>query len=865
MLKNLYIILVGLLGVLPIKALASPDIDIHRDIAMTLGDQIEYFVDVSDEYTISDIRKLDDDAWTLSQQSTPNFGYTPGSYWFRFSLSFSGLISMDTILSIDYPLLDHIDLYHFESKHLIKHTTTGDTYSFEQRPVPHRNFLFPITVFHDTSADIYIKVKTQGSVQVPITIYDQSLYMVDDQHEQFIKAFYYGMMIIMGLYNLFLYFSIRERPYLYYVAFIFSMVTLMAGAHGYLYQYLLYDYPAVQQLSILIGVPAAMMFACLFASSFLRLNVIAPRLNLAVNAFSTLFLLSVIGAFFLPYGISTRASVFLAIPACLVVMIVGPYAWSKGQSSARYFTFAWALLLCGMMLGALSKFGFIPRNLFTEYSVNIGSAFEALLLSFALADRLNSERNARYKAQKERLIESVQRQEAEEKLYYQATHQIVDGFPNMVVLQKSLHDLVHREDKSTNHFTLVFLHLEHIHEINKTLGHANAELIISLFSERLQRLEFNPDHSVLFETSEQGDFYFCHIEGIVYAHIIKSGNIKQAELTIKGIRKQLMEPIEYNGMRLDLGLSIGMASYPVHGDDIATLTRHTRVAIDSANTSNQHIGVYASDVNPYSARRLALMGELKKAINDNTLELYFQPIVDCSSRKVIASEALLRWNHPNLGFIPPTEFVSLAEKTGIMRSLTQWVISSSLTTLKQWLESSPQMLMSLNVSAINLQEKDFAQNLLSQLAKHQIPTGNLVLEVTETSVMSNPDDAIEMLNELAHNGLKIAIDDFGTGHSSLSYIRKLPVYEVKIDRSFISSMDKTQDDALITQAALNLSHDLGYKVVAEGVENESILETLKSMGCDYIQGYHIAKPMPASDFAQWVETFEQDNDETKAG
>ena len=437
--------LLASMALLVLPALAAqqemPTVYMGTQDALGLGNRVEYLEDSSDSLSLEAVMASDTAAWQTNKSDTPNFGYSDSAYWFRVRLVNAELRALDALLAIHYPLLDHIELYMFEQGQLIFDAVTGDTYPFAQRPLRHRDFLFPITLHWDVPVDVYIKVRTEGSTQVPITLWNAKQFGLIDQDEQLIKALYYGMMLLLVVYNLFLFLSIRERPYLYYVGLASSLLVLMAGAHGFMFQYVYPASPYLQKLVMLLAVPSTMLFASLFATFFLRLDRNAPRLYMLLSAISLLFLACIVGAFFLPYDTSTRISVFLAIPASLVIMFVGPYAWVKGQTSARYFTIAWFFLLSGIFVGAASKFGFLPRNAFTEYSISWGSALEAILLSFALADRFNRERIARYQAQRDRLQAIEQRKHIEQKLYHQATHQPVDGLPNMVLFQQ-LHLLV---------------------------------------------------------------------------------------------------------------------------------------------------------------------------------------------------------------------------------------------------------------------------------------------------------------------------------------------------------------------------------------------------------------------------------------
>lgn len=828
---------------------------ISNEVVKHLGLNMYYLEDERDELSLEGVLKLDDSLWVQSLVSTPNFGYTDSSYWFRVRL-LSPDATLDKLIAIEYALLDHIELYVFKNNILLNSYLTGDTFPFSQRPIRHRDFLFPIAFQSNQSLDLYIKVKTEGSLQLPINIWDRDKFIWLDQEEQLIKAIYYGMMLILVVYNLFLFLFIRERSYLYYAGLVVSVLVLMSGIYGYLYQYAYPNSPALQKLIILLSVPCVMLFTGLFSSYFLSLSKIAPRLNKLVMLFNILFVMSIIGAFFLPYHISTRVSVFLAIPSSLVIMYAGLYAWYKGQVSASYFSYAWAFLVAGIVVAASSKFGVLPRNNFTEHALSFGSVIEALLLSFALADRFNRERQEKIKAQQAQLEEKTHRQSAEDELLKQATHENLDGFPNTVLFQNVLHNILHG-DKQPLKFSMFYIQLDGISEINKTLGHAHADIILGLFSQRLLSLEKN-ENTVLIEQSKSSNYYFAHVEKGLFAHLVSNIELNSAVDFARKLMIKLSEPIEYKGMTLDLGLSIGIACCPIHGMNIETLTRHARVALDGADQANGQVGVYSPEINHYSERRLILMGELKKAIDQDTLSLHYQPIISCQTGAVTGSEALLRWNHETLGFIPPDEFIISAERTGIMRYLTRWVIQRALLDYAKRRKIFGPSSISVNISAVNIHETDFEETLLQMLAKYEVPASELILEVTETAVMKDPEYAVSALERLANRSIKLGIDDFGTGYSSLTYIQKLPIYEIKIDRSFIQQMDTVEGDQVIVKTTLNMAKGLGCTVVAEGIESPAVLNSLRQMSCDFAQGYHIARPMPLDVFIEWQSSRKND-------
>jgi EAL domain-containing protein (putative c-di-GMP-specific phosphodiesterase class I) len=324
---------------------------------------------------------------------------------------------------------------------------------------------------------------------------------------------------------------------------------------------------------------------------------------------------------------------------------------------------------------------------------------------------------------------------------------------------------------------------------------------------------------------------------------------------MEALVEALRQPMEFRGLSLDMRMVGGCSFYPEDSGDITTLLRHAFIAFDQAESGVSHVATYTESMNPYSERRLTLMTELRRAIREDSLALYFQPQVRLSSGEVCGFEVLLRWNHPDHGFIPPDEFIPMAEQTGLIQPLTQWVLDRSLLFGASMDAAGHPVRMAVNISARNLEEPAFADMVLGLLERHGLPTGRLILEVTETATMVNPINALQALRGLYDAGIRLAIDDFGTGYSSLSYIRKLPVHEIKIDRSFVREMDANREDATIVRTTINMCHDLGFEVVAEGVESDDTSQLLRNMQCDIMQGYHLSRPMPEEHVAGWLSTW----------
>ncbi len=842
----------------------SPRLDVsaHQSRVMTLdkdllsqevGLYLDYVEDSGGWFKIDSLLDQTDLPWLESTKQTPNFGYSSSTYWFRLSLHNKLPNAESRFLVIDYPLLDQIDFYSVKNGVIVDRYLTGDTVPFSQRPLAHRNFVFPINLAANEALEIYLKVKSNGSVQVPIMLWKKQAFFLADQAELIRKSVFYGVLLVMMLFNLFLFFSLREAPYIYYVMFVFSFLLTQTAMHGVLFQYLWPSFPVVQEMAILIAVPGCVLFTSLFSRSFLSLAHYAPRMDLFFKVSAFLGFVNIIAAFVLPYRIVTTSSVLMVAVVSIGCIFIGPYLWRKGHKIARFFTIAWMCMVFSTTVLALSKFGLIPYSFFTENGLQFGAALEAVLLSFALADRLNRERKNRWLAQQKMLSEVRQRHQVEETMIYDATHNNLTGLPNRTFLESRFSELMKDGLFDDKGVSLILVHFDRFHEVNKTLGHIRADQLLNIICLKINNKVQHLDGLIEIEQGERQLYGVAVVEGVSIALLIDRSKNDHIRESAKEIVNALISPIEYDGLAIDAGAAVGIAHYPKHGDDIDTLLSYAMIAIDVGLNQGNRVTEYSDEINPYNARRLTLMGDLRKAIAEDTLELYFQPQVCCKQNRVTAVEALLRWNHSQHGFIPPDEFIPIAEKTGTINMVTEWVLDKAVEKVAELNSQGYLIAVAVNISAVNLKEKHFPIMVKSVLTKYGVNPQLLVLEVTETAMMEDPENALLILTTLNHIGVRLSIDDFGTGHSSLSYIKKLPVHEIKIDRSFVMDMDQEEDDSIIVKTTVNMCHDLGYEVVAEGVETHSSCDTLKEMGCDYLQGYYLARPKPFGELLVWLD------------
>lgn len=789
--------------------------------------------------------------WEELGHGSPNFGYQDSdAFWFKFRLGAPRQEATRRIVEIRYPQLDHVTFRLYQDGRLVKTYITGDRVPFKQRPVAHPHYLFPVLLEPDHDYQVLLEVRTNGTVQVPVRVWDtldlfDSVALGDQAH-----ALYFGILIVIIFFNLFVYLTLRERAYLYYVFCTAGYLFLMATIRGVTYPLLWPENPWLQNQAMLVSVPLATFFSALFVRSFLRLPESNPVMDRVVQASLWISALAFAASFVLDYNTSMRLSVALAIPICLMLLLIGPLEWWRGNQAARLYALAWALLTLGCTLAALNKHGWLPTNPITEYGIQLGSAFEAILLTIALAQRLFREREDKVEAQSARLREHAERRLAELKLMDQALHHSTTGLPNRACYEMLFKDLL--QSQNTPRYAVGVIQLLDYQTVHKTLGHNNTDRVIAEVARR-----FNHAVSALpgiqrIEQTESDRFYLAALENSAFAFILDAGVAEQEKTTLSRGLARLNEPVSYMGMELSLAPATGLAVFPDHGKDISNLIRQAYIAQESS--SGTDLAYYLSNQDAYNASRLTMAAELKKALRDNELALYFQPKLALGSQLIVGLEALIRWPR-RARDVTPDVLIAVAEQTGLIRPLTRWVLTEALAARQELRRDGFDLDISVNISPNNLREPDFpafVQNLMKSNPGH---LGHVVLELTETSMMLDPANSLKVLRALDNAGIPISIDDFGSGYSSLSYIKRLPAREIKVDKSLITELCDQPDDRVIVQTTIAMCHNLGYKVVAEGVEDIDTQILLESMGCDEIQGFVLTRALPLDAITAWLKNW----------
>jgi predicted signal transduction protein with EAL and GGDEF domain len=332
-----------------------------------------------------------------------------------------------------------------------------------------------------------------------------------------------------------------------------------------------------------------------------------------------------------------------------------------------------------------------------------------------------------------------------------------------------------------------------------------------------------------------------------------------------GIRHALERPFAIAEVNLDVGCSIGVAMWPEHGDDATVLLQRADVAMYAAKENQGGVDVYDPSKDTYSLERLALVGELRTAIERGELAVHYQPKADVATGTLLGMEALIRWDHPRHGQVPPEEIIGIAEQTGLIRPLTLWVLNQALRECRAWRRDGRMFDVAVNLSIRNILDAELPSDVLRLLTDLGLPASALTFEITESSIMNDPVRTVAVLGRLRSMGVRLAIDDFGTGYSSFSHLRRLPVDEIKIDKSFVQHMATDQSDLVIVRSIVDLGRNLGLKVVAEGVEDDGAWRKLASLGCDVIQGFVLTPALDSQSLQTWLAEYDESQAATRSG
>ena len=438
-----------------------------------------------------------------------------------------------------------------------------------------------------------------------------------------------------------------------------------------------------------------------------------------------------------------------------------------------------------------------------------------------------------------RVTRRIQRQM--EEIEYRALYDELTGLPNRTLFCDRTQQAVASARREQASASVLLLDVDRFREINDALGHEAGDFLLRELGSRLRGL--------LRESDTLG-----RLGGDEYGILLPTSSVEEAVVLASRVHEELEAPFTLEGVPLEVATSIGVATYPEHGEDVDELLQHADVAMYVAKDAHAGTAAYDVELDTNDAARLALAGELRRAIERGELVIHYQPKADLSTGKIVGAEALVRWQHPERGLLLSAEFVPIAERTGLIKPLSLYVLAAALAQCRAWREEGVELDVAVNLTIPDLLDLELPDRIAALLEETGVAPGRLELEITESTILADPFRVRQVLTRLNEMGLKLAIDDFGTGYSSLAYLKRLPVQTIKIDRSFVTSMCEDPSDATIVRSTIDLGRNLGLAIVAEGVETRETWNALRGLGCSLAQGYLIGRAVPAEELTRQLAT-----------
>ena len=769
-------------------------------------------------------------------KDAPVFGYTDATVWVRFDYTFSDS-SEEKILRLAWPHITSVRFYARTEDGDVRHFHAGFSKPFSDRDLDERDYIFDLPHRPGETISYLVGIKSESALRLPITIETKTHWLAESRFTFGFYSFFYGVFMVMAAYNLFIFFTTRAKEYIYYVLITTNHAIMLACFDGLMFQYVWPDTPELNRLMVLFG-NSATGFSFLFSNAFLGLDKHLPtvaRINKGLAFF--FFSLGILGTLRIVDSLAFIGFMGFIGGATLFVLI-GIRAIIARISMAWIYLLSWSTVSAGLITYALGLNGYVPHSPLILEATKIGPLFEMILFSFALAYRINITRQ-----EKKQALEMVSG--AQEEVRILSLVESKTGLPNRNQMEDSLN---HHMSRHENSCVLFLIQPRQFKAINNTLGFEIGDKVIIEIADRLmlaskwlvgiQPVGLDKDKSLA---------NISMIDGITFCLLFEMSDkyVHTAAKAVK-IQEACNGPVSIGHLTLDLEVKLGMATCN-RQLDTPTLLRRAKIALAAAKTDDNSYCHYTKRIDPYSETRLDLMRKLKMAIKNDTLELFYQPKLSLQNHLIVGGEALLRW-HDGGNLVPTGEFVPMAEASGLMQQLSQWVIEQAFSDYGRLSSRYPGIDISINLSASNLNELDLAGYVSDLLEKYNVEPRHIIFGITETSLFKLSGQVLARIGQLRLLGFRISLDDFGTGYASLTHLRDLPVDEVKIDCSFVTNLESNPTDQAIVAACINLSHHLGMKVTAEGIEDKASMLLLIDMGCDQGQGYYFHHPLPLDSF-----------------
>ncbi|WP_108124800.1 EAL domain-containing protein [Saccharospirillum mangrovi] len=781
-----------------------------------------------------------------------NIGYTSSSLWVAVPIAArhqdSQPLSFDSVVSFDYPTIDWIDAWLLKDGRVIEQFQEGDRQPHpSQNEATFRPHLAMNFDYNDGSYILLSKLRSQGSVQAPMTLWEASRFYRELPAQNFIWGTFYGAIIFVLVFNLFLWVSTRRAIYPPYLLFVFSMSICVALLNGHS-RLLLGQTISVHLVNWApeFGI-LGFIGLILFTQGVLRTR----QLGLMNRLLNISLLVNVVPVLVSPWISYRWISMFVLADLIWLLglsLTTGALSLRRQRRVAVFYLTSWLPFLIAAMLFMTRNVGWLPVSPITQYALPAGLVMAVALLSLVIADSLKqAETSARDALDRERrALRALARNQ--EETTRQALRDPITGLPNKAQIAQFIDHI-----KSDAPLRLVIFRPDNLRELLNTLGESNVDQLTRSAAQRIESLPLHQYGAQVLNPGEPHPRRIAQVEGRNFLMILDNGpdGHPLAELA-KAADAALNDAIALPGLDIAVQCRLGSSRLPEDGRTLGTLIRKAQVAVDQAINQNRLFMEYRADTDPYQPERLRLAYRLKQAIARNELELHYQPQRRLTDNHVYGVEALVRWPQADGAWIPPGEFIPIAERTGLMPALTDWVIQAACRASAQLSAAGWPMCVSINLCAGDLTRPNLPARLINTLAEHRLAPGSLAVEITESMLIDDWAPTVSNLEQLRQAGVRVSLDDFGTGYSSLSYLHALPIDCLKVDQQFVQQLQSSASAEVLVRSIVQLGKALGLDLVAEGVENEVTVQHLQRLGCGAIQGYWLAKPMPLEALQNWL-------------
>ena len=813
---------------LPLWSLANSGEEQGADLIQTQLDVL-YLDDTDNRLSLTQIQNLPLGMFANSAERLHKPDNLDFSVWYRIALNdFVEEIQTPISILVDNPSLDQINFYLTENHRLIDTWKQGDMAHQDTElnyVVPHIKLYEGMRFGHI----VYIHVKTNGASATPIVIESVDAAQQRSSAQLMLLGAFFGVAMIMIIYNFFMFRGTGDPSYINYIGYVFFGSFSISLFNGFSFYFLPFDIAMWMNQHLLVSHFCGLAFAIRFAIAFLRFETIKLWFVNLGRRLSELMLFFAFLALFVSEGTLTPlyfvsvGSIYLYAVVLMANVIRTKNLWIK------YYLASWLPLFVGVGVGVAAFNGGVAYNFVTRNAAVFGVLAEICVMAVALMDRFRAN-----EIDKE----------------YKLNHDQVTGLPNEMALTAAIRKFANMRSQ----FTLVTFEVPQAREIIPALGVESADRFFKTLFDNIEQYTQGLSSVYQFEKNNKHEaFHIARLSDSSFAMIFV-GELKHESLeyNLLTVQEAVSSLIEINGVSISVSCDAGVISYPYDSSEHENLLALSLQALRLAAKNEFHWARYDQQKSEDMRRRFAIAADLQKAIEENDLELYHQPQIDIPSGEVYGSELLLRWTHPEQGFIAPDYIVDVAEETGVIHQLTEWVIEQSLLQHDKLRKLGFEHSVSINISGKDLNDNGLVAHILTTTAHYNIEPESVIFEITESATAQDPALAKRILSELHEQGFKIAIDDFGTGYSSLDYLSQLPFHELKIDKCFMN-IDVSERNRTIIEVTVSLAHRLGVKAVAEGIENRDVEQMLRRFGCPIGQGYLYSKPMPFIEYMRWLQ------------